>query len=74
MAHAPDTPHGAPPAPDLAEHERGWHFFLKFAKWFALHVLGVVFFLIFVFVGHAPAVPTFVLMVLAVYVIGSVFH
>jgi hypothetical protein len=74
MAHAPDTTHGASDPPDLAEHERGWHVFLKSAKWFALHVLGLVFFLIFVLVGHAPFIPTLVIMVLAVYFLGSLFH
>jgi hypothetical protein len=70
MAHAPQSAD----TPDVTERRRGWHFFLMASKWFALHVLGLVFFLIFILVGHAPIIPTFVLVVLAVYIVGSVLH
>jgi hypothetical protein len=72
MAHAPVQ--GTDESPEVAAHRRGWEFFLKASKWFALHVLGLVFFLIFWRVGGAPLVPTFVLMAAAVYILGSIFH
>ena len=74
MAHAPDTAHGTPGTPDLAERRRGWQTFLKSAKWFALLVLAVVFSIIFVQVGHAPLIPTVVLMAVVTYILGSLFH
>jgi len=72
MAHAPaqDTQE----SPEVAAHRRGWQFFLKAAKWFALLVLGLVFFLIFSLVGHAPFIPTFVLIAAAIFILGSIFH
>ena len=70
MAHAPQTNDSA----ELATHRRGWQFFLQFSKWFALSVLAFVFFLIFTLVGHAPFVPVFVLLVVAVFILGSLFH
>ena len=70
MAHAPQTNESA----ELATHRRGWQFFLQFSKWFALFVLAFVFFLIFTLVGHAPFVPTFVLLLVAALILGSLFH
>ena len=70
MAHAPQTQESA----ELASHRRGWQFFLQFSKWFALHVLAIVFLLIFTLVGHAPFIPTLVLLLAAVLILGSIFH
>ena len=68
MAHAPQT---ANESAEVAEHRKGWDFFVKASKWFALHVLGLVFFLIFWRVGHMPWLPDAVMMVAAVYILGS---
>ncbi len=71
MAHAPQ----ANEATELAGRGRkGWQFFLKFAKWFSLSVLGGIFFLIFTLVGHAPFIPVLVIMSIAVFVLGSIVH
>jgi hypothetical protein len=70
MAHAPQTAD----TPEVAAHRRGWQTFLKASKWFALSVLAGVFFLIFVLVGHAPWLPTLVILALAVFLLGSIFH
>ena len=70
MAHGPQSSDSA----ELASHRKGWEFFLKFSKWFALGVLGFIFFLIFTLIGHAPFVPTLVLMAVAVFILGSLFH
>ena len=69
MAHAPQT---ANESADVTERRKGWDFFVKASKWFSLHVLGVVFFLIFWRVGHAPLLPTLVMVMAAVYIIGAV--
>ena len=70
MAHGPQTNDSA----ELATHRRGWEFFLQFSKWFALAVLAFVFFLIFTLIGHAPFVPTFVLLLVGALILGSIFH
>lgn len=70
MAHGPQTSD----SPELAAHRRGWQFFLQFSKWFALTILGLVFFLIFTLIGHAPFIPVFVLILAAVLILGSIFH
>lgn len=70
MAHGPQ----ANESTELASHRQGWEFFLKFSKWFALSVLALIFFLIFTLIGHAPLVPVFVIMLVAVLVLGSLFH
>lgn len=68
MAHAPNA---ANESAEVIEHRKGWDFFVKASKWFALHVLGLIFFLIFWRVGHAPFVPTFVMIAAAVYILGA---
>lgn len=70
MAHAPQ----ANESTELASHRQGWQFFLKIAKWCSLSILGLVFFLIFTLIGHAPFVPVFILMLIAVLILGSIFH
>jgi len=70
MAHAPQ----ADESTELAAHRKGWQSFLATSKWFALSTLALIFFLIFTLIGHAPFVPVFVLMLVAVIVLGSVVH
>jgi hypothetical protein len=70
MAHAPQTAD----TPEVAEHRRSWQFFLKSAKWFSLLVLALVFFLIFTLIGHAPFIPTLILLAAAAFILGSILH
>jgi hypothetical protein len=70
MAHAPQTTESG----ELATHRRGWETFLKIAKWSALSTLGLIFFLIFTLIGHAPFIPVLILMLVAVFILGSIFH
>jgi len=56
---------------ELETHRRSWDLFLKSAKWFALHVLAVVFFLILYLVAHWPFVPTLILVTVLAFIIGS---
>ena len=59
---------------ELEDHRRAWRCFVLCVKWFALHVLAIVFFLIFWLVGHAPFVPTLIVVVAAVFIVGSILH
>jgi hypothetical protein len=59
---------------DPAPNRRDWQTFLKLAKWSALGVMAVTFALIFVLIGHTPWLPTLILIALATYAIGALFH
>lgn len=59
---------------DPAPNRRDWQTFLKVAKWSSLGVLALTFFLIFVFVGHAPWFPTLVILALVAFGLGALFH
>ena len=70
MAHSPQINESA----ELASHRRFWQAFLKFSKWFALIILGIVFWLIFWLIGHLPLLPVLLVMAVAVFILGSLFH
>jgi hypothetical protein len=59
---------------DSAEKRLGWQTFLKIAKWSSLVILGITFFLIIWLIGHAPLVPTVLIIALVVYGLGALFH
>jgi hypothetical protein len=59
---------------DPGPNRRDWQAFLKIAKWASLGILGVTFFLIIWLIGHAPLFPTLLIMGLAVFALGALFH
>lgn len=59
---------------DPAVNQRNWQAFLRLAKWFSLGILGLTFFLIIWLIGHAPLVPTFLIVALVAFGIGALFH
>ena len=70
----PLTVPGEPAHMDPSVNQRDWKFFLSRAKWFSLAILGITFWLIFVLIGHTPILPTTVILLLAAFVIGKLFH
>jgi hypothetical protein len=75
MAQTPS--HASPSdsgAMDAGPNRRDWQAFLKIVKWAALGLLGVTFFLIIWLIGHAPLLPTLLIMGAAVFALGALFH
>lgn len=74
MAEEPVTMPAEPAHMDPSVNRRNWRTFLKASKWFALHVLAITFWLIFVFIGHMPWFWTGVVVILVTFAIGALFH
>ncbi|MFO1187255.1 MAG: hypothetical protein U1E87_07265 [Alphaproteobacteria bacterium] len=74
MAHPPTTISSDTGHMDPAPNRRDWQTFLKIAKWSSLGVLAGTFFLIFVLIGHAPWLPTLLILALALFGLGALFH
>jgi len=72
--HHPTTALAEPGHMDPSVNRRDWQGFLKVAKWGSLGILGLTFFLIIWLIGHAPLIPTFLAIALAVFAIGALFH
>ncbi len=71
---SPATAAAEPSHMDPSVNERDWEVFIGTAKWFALAILAVTFFLIMVVIGHQSWLWTGIFLVAFAFILGKLFH
>lgn len=62
------------PVVDMDERRQMWSSFLNVSKWFALGIMGLIFFLIFTLIVGVPFLPALVGILLFIFLAGALFH